>query len=62
MSLPAPEYYYNFTYGNAEFFILDSNKECGPGSPQWNWLAPSARTEQGGLEIRVLSSPVVLFR
>ena len=39
MSLPAPEYYYNFTYGNAEFFILDSNKECGPGSPQWNWLA-----------------------
>lgn len=39
MSLPDPEYYYQFTYGNAEFFILDSNKECGPGSAQWNWLS-----------------------
>jgi predicted phosphodiesterase len=39
MSLPEPEYYYQFTYGNADFFILDSNKECGPGSEQWNWLA-----------------------
>jgi acid phosphatase type 7 len=39
MSLPAPEYYYEFSYGNADFFILDSNKECGPGSEQWNWLA-----------------------
>jgi hypothetical protein len=39
MSLPEPEYYYQFTYGNADFFILDSNKECGPGSEQWKWLA-----------------------
>ncbi len=38
MSLPDPEYYYQFTYGNADFFILDSNKECGPGSEQWKWL------------------------
>lgn len=38
MSLPEPEYYYQFSYGNADFFILDSNKECGPGSEQWKWL------------------------
>jgi hypothetical protein len=38
MSLPEPEYYYQFTYGNADFFILDSNKECGPDSEQWKWL------------------------
>ena len=39
MSLPEPEYYYQFTYGNADFFILDSNKECGTESEQWKWLA-----------------------
>ncbi|MFO0912480.1 MAG: LamG-like jellyroll fold domain-containing protein [Pirellulales bacterium] len=38
MSLPEPEYYYTFHYGNAQFFMLDSNKEVGPGSEQWEWL------------------------
>ena len=37
-SLPAPEYYYTFLYGNAQFFMLDSNKDCGPGSEQYRWL------------------------
>jgi predicted phosphodiesterase len=39
MSLPDPEYYYTFAYGNAQFFMLDSNKELGPGSEQYEWLA-----------------------
>ena len=26
MSLPDPEYYYTFEYGNAQFFMLDSNR------------------------------------
>ncbi len=37
-SLPAPENYYTFTYGNAQFFMIDSNKDCGPGSEQYRWL------------------------
>jgi len=37
-SLPAPEYYYTFTCGNAQFFMIDSNKDCGPGSEQYAWL------------------------
>jgi hypothetical protein len=37
-SLPEPEYYYTFTYGNAQFFMIDSNKDCGPGSEQYVWL------------------------
>ena len=37
-SLPKPEYYYSFTYGNAEFFSLDTNKFVGPGSEQFKWL------------------------
>jgi hypothetical protein len=37
-SLPAPEYYYTFSYGNAQFFMTDSNKDCGPESEQYRWL------------------------
>ena len=38
VSLPAPEYYYNFEYGNAEFFMIDSNRNVQPGSEQFRWL------------------------
>jgi 3',5'-cyclic AMP phosphodiesterase CpdA len=37
-SLPEPEYWYTFTYGNAQFFMIDSNKDCAPGSEQYRWL------------------------
>jgi predicted phosphodiesterase len=37
-SLPKPEYFYKFTYGNAEFFMIDSNKDLSPGSEQYKWL------------------------
>lgn len=38
MALPAPEYYYTYTYGNAQFFMVDSNKKLGPESEQYRWL------------------------
>ena len=38
MSLPAPEYYYTFDYANAQFFMIDSNREVGPGSEQFQFL------------------------
>ncbi len=37
-SLPKPEYHYTFRYGNAQFFMIDSNKPLGPKSPQYEWL------------------------
>lgn len=37
-SLPAPEYYYHFRYGNADFFSIDTNKKVGPGTEQYRWL------------------------
>jgi hypothetical protein len=37
-SLPAPEYYYRFRYGNADFFSIDTNKKVAPGSEQYEWL------------------------
>lgn len=37
-ALPAPEYYYHFRYGNADFFSIDTNKSVAPGSEQYRWL------------------------
>jgi len=37
-SLPSPEYYYTFTFGNAEFFMIDTNRDCSPGSEQYQWI------------------------
>jgi len=39
--LPDPEAYYSFEYGNAEFFMLDSNQRgesFKPGGEQFEWL------------------------
>ena len=38
MSLPDPEYYYTFEYGNAQFFMIDSNRKVAPGSEQYEFL------------------------
>lgn len=36
--LPKPEYWYTFKYGNAQFFMVDTNRDTKPGSPQYEWL------------------------
>jgi acid phosphatase type 7 len=37
-ALPQPENYYTFTYGNIQFFMMDSNRDMSPGSEQYKWL------------------------
>lgn len=37
-ALPKPENYYTFTYGNIQFFMLDTNQKVGPGTEQYEWL------------------------
>lgn len=37
-ALPKPEYYYTFHFGNAQFFMLDTNRPMKPGSDQYVWL------------------------
>lgn len=37
-NLPGPEYRYTYTYGNAQFFVIDTNKPVNPGSEQYKWL------------------------
>ncbi len=38
VSLPSPEYYYDFTFGNTHFLMIDSNRVIAPGSEQYKWL------------------------
>jgi predicted phosphodiesterase len=38
MALPDPEYYYTFSYGDADFFMIDSNRKVDPESEQYQWL------------------------
>jgi predicted phosphodiesterase len=49
-SLPAPEYYYSFKFGNAEFFSLDTNKQrtasLKPGGLQYQWLDKALATSE----------------
>jgi hypothetical protein len=37
-SLPKPEYYYRYRYGNADFFVIDTNRKVVPGTEQYRWL------------------------
>jgi predicted phosphodiesterase len=39
-ALPRPEYYYSFQYGNAEFFVLDTNtqRNLTDAGEQYRWL------------------------
>ncbi len=37
-SMPEPKYYYQYRYGNADFFVIDSNKRLPAGSEQYRWL------------------------
>ena len=38
-ALPEPEYFYTFTFGNAQFFMLDTNQNVDPDSRQYHWLS-----------------------
>jgi predicted phosphodiesterase len=38
IAAPEPEYCYDFRYGNAHFFMIDTNRPVGPGNEQYAWL------------------------
>ncbi len=38
MSLPDPEYYYKFSFGNSDFFMIDTNRNVDSDSEQFQWL------------------------
>jgi predicted phosphodiesterase len=57
MANPAPEYFYTFTFGNAEFFMIDSNRDISEGSDQYNWLEQKLAQSQAEWKIAVHHHP-----
>ncbi len=53
-----PEYRYTFTYGNARFFMLDSNHDMKKGSEQYAWLEGQLREAKETWKIVVHHHPV----
>ncbi|MHC4378230.1 MAG: metallophosphoesterase [Planctomycetota bacterium] len=57
MSLPEPEHRYSFVYGNAEFFMIDGNRELDPGGEQLAWLEEALAASRATWKFAVLHQP-----
>lgn len=51
VSLPNPEFYYEFQFGNARFFMIDSNRDIAPNSEQFKWLDQALAKSQATWKI-----------
>jgi predicted phosphodiesterase len=57
MSLPEPERWYSFRYGDAEFFMIDGNRSLADQSAQLAWLESALRTSEAMWRFAVLHQP-----
>ncbi|MEZ6017642.1 MAG: metallophosphoesterase [Planctomycetota bacterium] len=57
MDLPQPERWYSFTYGDAEFFMLDGNRSLAQQSEQLAWLAGALAASKSLWRFAVLHQP-----
>lgn len=56
-SLPDPKYFYQFSYGNLEVFVLDSQRPLTPGSEQYLWLEGALAASKASWKIVALHKP-----
>jgi hypothetical protein len=56
-SLPDPEYYYRFPYGNLEIFILDSQKPFTRNGEQYGWLEEALASSTATWKIVMFHKP-----
>lgn len=57
-ALPMPKYYYTFRFGNAQFFLIDTNRSVAEGSEQWQWLDRELGSSQAKWKIVAHHHPV----
>ncbi len=57
MANPEPEYYYTFTYGNAQFFMIDTDRKVNTGSKQYEWLEEELKKSQATWKFAVHHHP-----
>lgn len=51
VSLPDPEYYYTFKFGNTQFFMIDTNQKVDPESMQYRWLEEQLKRSESRWKI-----------
>jgi len=56
-TLPEPEYFYKFPYGDLDVFLLDSQKPMGPGSEQFAWLEKELTASRATWKIVMFHKP-----
>ncbi|WP_372637437.1 metallophosphoesterase [Fodinibius sp.] len=54
---PPPEHYYRFKYGNAEFFVIDTNQYQEPGTRMYHWLEHALASSDATWKIMVQHHP-----
>lgn len=57
MSLPEPERWYTFSYGNADFFMIDGNRSLADQSAQLKWLEQALVASKSTWKFAVLHQP-----
>lgn len=57
MSLPEPERWYTFSYGDADFFMLDGNRSLQDRSEQLEWLESALAASDAEWKFAVLHQP-----
>ncbi|MCC5935683.1 MAG: metallophosphoesterase [Lunatimonas sp.] len=57
MKNPDPEHYYTFSYGNADFFMIDTDQYQKPGTPLYLWLERALATSQATWKFVVQHHP-----
>ena len=57
MSLPEPERWYSFRYGDAEFFMIDGNRSLADRSAQLEWLGAALAASTAKWRFAVLHQP-----
>ncbi len=57
MSLPDPERWYSFSYGDADFFMIDGNRSLADRSEQLEWLDSALRESEAEWKFAVLHQP-----
>ena len=57
MSLPEPERWYSFRYGDAEFFMMDGNRSLADQSAQLTWLEGALTASEAKWRFAVLHQP-----
>lgn len=56
-ALPEPEYFYSFSQGDIDFFMIDTNRNVSPGSEQHTWLDRALRSSDATWKVVVHHHP-----